>query len=80
MKWHCSPSSHLFIVTLINDLFNRKFNPAFLLTALLAVAGTYLIESGQAISSDIWWGFLAGTRLKPGVCFWSGLLPAPDGR
>jgi len=24
-------------VTLINDLFNRKFNPAFLLTALLAV-------------------------------------------
>jgi drug/metabolite transporter (DMT)-like permease len=45
-------------VTLINDLFNRKFNPAFLLTALLAVAGTYLIESGQAISSDVWWGFL----------------------
>lgn len=45
-------------VTLINDAFNRKFNAAFMLTALMAVAGTYIIESGQAVSSGIWWGFL----------------------
>lgn len=44
-------------VTLINDAFNRKFNPAFLSTSLLAVAGTYIIESGQAVGSGIWWGF-----------------------
>jgi drug/metabolite transporter (DMT)-like permease len=45
-------------VTLINDTFNKKFNPAFLLTSLLAVAGTFVIEYGQAVNPGIWWGFL----------------------
>ena len=45
-------------VTLIDDAFNREFNPNFLLSALMAVAGTYIIEGGQAVNSGIWWGFL----------------------
>jgi drug/metabolite transporter (DMT)-like permease len=45
-------------VTLIDDAFNREFNPNFLLAALMAVAGTYIIEGGQAVNSGIWWGFL----------------------
>jgi len=45
-------------VTLIDGAFNREFNPNFLLSALMAVAGTYIIEGGQAVNSGIWWGFL----------------------
>ena len=45
-------------VTLINDTFAQKFNPTFLLTALLAVAGTFVIEYGQAVNPGFWWGFL----------------------
>jgi len=45
-------------VTLIDDAFNREFNPNFLMSALMAVAGTYIIEVGQAVNSGIWWGFL----------------------
>ena len=45
-------------VTLINDALRKKFTFAFLLTSLLAVVGTYVIERGQALSSGIWLGFL----------------------
>jgi drug/metabolite transporter (DMT)-like permease len=45
-------------VTLINDALRKKFTFAFLLTSLLAVVGTYVIEQGQALSSGIWFGFL----------------------
>jgi len=45
-------------VTLINDALRKKFTFAFLLTSLLAVVGTYMIEQGQALSSGIWLGFL----------------------
>lgn len=45
-------------VTLINDALNRKFNKTYMLTALLAVAGTYIIERGQSLSSNLWLGFL----------------------
>ncbi len=45
-------------VTLINDAMRKKFTFAFLLTSLLAVVGTYVIEQGQALSSGIWLGFL----------------------
>ena len=45
-------------VTLINDAINKKFNKTYLLTAILAVAGTYIIERGQSLSSNIWLGFL----------------------
>lgn len=45
-------------VTLINDAINKKFNKTYLLTAVLAVIGTYIIERGQSLSSNLWWGFL----------------------
>ncbi len=45
-------------VTLINDAMRKKFTFAFLLTSLLAVVGTYVIEQGQALSTGIWLGFL----------------------
>ncbi len=45
-------------VTLINDALRKKFNPAFLLTSVLAVIGTYVIERGQTVSSELWLGFL----------------------
>lgn len=45
-------------VTLIDDAFRRKFNPLHLLTALLAVAGTWVIKSGEPLSPGILNGFL----------------------
>jgi drug/metabolite transporter (DMT)-like permease len=45
-------------VTLINDAMEKKFNVLYLVTALLAVIGTWVIESGQTLSSSIWLGFL----------------------
>ncbi len=45
-------------VALIDDALEKKFNMLYLLTAALAVAGTWVVKSGQALSSSIWLGFL----------------------
>ena len=45
-------------VTLIDDAFRKKFNPLYLVTALLAVAGTWIIKSGSPLSPGILSGFL----------------------
>jgi drug/metabolite transporter (DMT)-like permease len=45
-------------VTLIEDATRKKFNPLFLLTATLAVAGTWVIKQGQLLSPEILNGFL----------------------
>jgi drug/metabolite transporter (DMT)-like permease len=45
-------------VTLIEDATRKKFNPLFLLTATLAVAGTWVIKQGQLLSPEILSGFL----------------------
>jgi carboxylate/amino acid/amine transporter len=45
-------------VTLIDDAFRKKFNPLYLITACLAVAGTWIIKSGEALSPGILSGFL----------------------
>jgi len=44
-------------VTIIYDLFNRDFNPRYLLTAAIAVAGAYVIKSSQ-INPGFFIGFL----------------------
>ncbi len=45
-------------VTLIDDAFRKKFNPLYLVTALLAVVGTWIIKSGEPLSPGIMSGFL----------------------
>lgn len=45
-------------VTLMDDAIQKKFNPLYLLTAALAVAGTWIIKSGGEFSADILTGFL----------------------
>lgn len=45
-------------VTLIDDAFRKKFNPLYLVTAILAVIGTWIIKSGDPLSPGIWTGFL----------------------
>jgi len=45
-------------VTLIDDAFQKKFNPLYLITACLAVAGTWIIKGGEALSPGIMSGFL----------------------
>jgi len=45
-------------VTLIDDAFRKKFNPLYLVTALLAVIGTWIIKSGEPLSPGILSGFL----------------------
>ena len=45
-------------VTLIDDAFCKKFNPLYLLTAALAVAGTWIIKSGGGLSAGALGGFL----------------------
>ena len=45
-------------VTLINDALNKKFNLWYLITALVAVAGTWLIEQGQILSPGVIGGFV----------------------
>lgn len=45
-------------VTLIDDMFTRRFNPLHLVVALITVAGTWIIE-GQALQSrEVLTGFL----------------------
>jgi carboxylate/amino acid/amine transporter len=45
-------------VTLIDDLLNKKFNTLYLITALLAVVGTWVIEKGDILSAGLLTGFL----------------------
>jgi drug/metabolite transporter (DMT)-like permease len=45
-------------VTLLNDAMNKKFNALYFITAFLAVVGTWVIEQGQILSSDVIKGFL----------------------
>ena len=45
-------------VTLIDDAFKKKFNPLYLVTATLAVIGTWIIKSGEPLSPGILSGFL----------------------
>jgi len=45
-------------VTLINDAIEKHFNPLHLVTAALAVLGTWVVESGQPLSGGILNGFL----------------------
>lgn len=45
-------------VTLIDDALEKKFNALYLLTALLAVIGTWVIERGKISSPSLWQGFL----------------------
>lgn len=45
-------------VTLINDFFERRFHPFFLVTALLAVAGTAVTKYGELSSEPFIAGFL----------------------
>jgi drug/metabolite transporter (DMT)-like permease len=45
-------------VTLFEDMVSRQFNWAFLGTAVLAVAGTYVIERSQLLSQQVLIGFL----------------------
>jgi drug/metabolite transporter (DMT)-like permease len=45
-------------VALIDDAIEKKFNALYLLTAALAVAGTWVVKSGQALSATVWLGFL----------------------
>ncbi|MBA4375038.1 MAG: EamA family transporter [Anaerolinea sp.] len=45
-------------VTLIDDAIQKKFNPLYLLTAVLAVAGTWVIKRGDVLSPGILTGFL----------------------
>ncbi|MCC7299543.1 MAG: EamA family transporter [Verrucomicrobia bacterium] len=44
-------------VTIINDLFERRINPAALSAVALAVAGGFVIEYRQISSSELWKGF-----------------------
>lgn len=44
-------------VTLTNDSFERRFNPAALLAVLLAVAGGLIIKYRQLGSEELWRGF-----------------------
>ncbi|ART80366.1 carboxylate/amino acid/amine transporter [Oceanisphaera avium] len=44
-------------VTLIYDLLHRRFNPGYLLTALLAVLGALVIRF-NGLNSDYWLGFM----------------------
>ncbi len=45
-------------VTLINDRFERRFNPTALFAVLLAVAGGLVIKYQQLGSEDLWRGFV----------------------
>lgn len=45
-------------VTLLDDAISKKFNALYLVTALLAVTGTWVIERGQALSTGVLTGFL----------------------
>jgi carboxylate/amino acid/amine transporter len=56
-------------VTLIHDLLERRFHPAFIFTSLLAVAGAYLLQE-DAPGIELRKGFL--TLQVSNVCFAAG--------
>ncbi len=64
-------------VTLIEDAFNRRFNPWALLAALVAVAGAAVIRYDQ-ISADFYYGFfllqIANATFAAGQVFYKHLL------
>lgn len=45
-------------VTLIDDALNKKFNALYLVTAVLAIAGTWVIDQSQILSPGVFTGFL----------------------
>lgn len=45
-------------VTLIEDAFQKKFNPLYLVTAAAAVGGTWIIQGQAVLSQDVITGFL----------------------
>jgi carboxylate/amino acid/amine transporter len=45
-------------VTLIDDSLNKKINALYLITASLAILGTWVIEKGEILSSGVITGFL----------------------
>ena len=45
-------------VTLIDDALNKKFNALYLVTAVLAIAGTWVIDQSQILSPGVFIGFL----------------------
>ena len=45
-------------VTLIDDALNKKFNALYLVTAVLAIAGTWMIDQSQILSPGVLTGFL----------------------
>lgn len=59
-------------VTLINDLFQKQFHPLFLVSAVIAVAGTALIKFQQIKSADVWIGF--GIIQVANICFAVGQI------
>lgn len=45
-------------VTLIDDVLNKRFNALYLITAVLAIAGTWVIDQSQILSPGVLTGFL----------------------
>ncbi len=68
-------------VTLLYDLLDRRFNPLYLLTAALAVAGAWVIKSAQ-INPGFVTGFLlvqgANLAFALGQVLYKKLLEEPD--
>ncbi len=70
-------------VTLINDAIERRFNPLHLVTAALAVLGTWVVESGQSLSGGILNGFLlvqvSNLAFAFGQIYYRKLMSTADG-
>ncbi len=70
-------------VTLINDAFEKRFNAIHLITATLAVVGTWIVESGQSLSSGILSGFLlvqvSNIAFAFGQVYYRKLMATTDG-
>lgn len=45
-------------IVIIEDVLENKFNPVYLLTAAVAVAGTWIIKGQELLTPDIFKGFL----------------------
>lgn len=54
-------------VALFHDALERRFNPLYLATALLAVAGTAVVKYGELTSEKFWAGF--GLMQASNACF-----------
>lgn len=70
-------------VTLINDAIEKRFNPLHLVTAALAVVGTWVVESGQPLSGGILNGFLlvqiSNLAFAFGQVYYRKLMSTADG-